>query len=271
MRKTTFTKNEYNELKKLISKKVLADRNEQKKIRNSIRKIGFHFSDFSSKKGYDISDLENLVRLGEIKIQGDNSTVNKTPTKPNKNISHLSNSSNLNMKDPFTKTAFVDFNSLSQSSLNKTGLYCIKLKKDSKLPSRYQNILDQRSHRIIYIGKAQGQSLRDRLSQEIYHTNPGTFFRSIGAILNYTPIPGHLKDKRNQKNYKFSVKDTLSITDWLLNNTEFRIYPVEGDFSIENELIEKYCPLLNDKSNPLRLTELREDRKKCREIAIGRK
>jgi hypothetical protein len=269
MRKTTFTKSEYNELKKLISKKVLADRNEQKKIRNSIRKIGFHFSDFSSKKGYDISDLENLVHSGEIKIQGNDLTVNKTQTKPKKNIRPITNSLNVNVKDPFAKTAFVDFINLSQTTLNKTGLYCIRLKSHSKLPNRYQNILDQRNHRIIYIGKAQGQSLRDRLNQEIYHTSPGTFFRSIGAVLNYTPIPGHLKDKRNQKNYKFSVKDTLSITDWLLNNTEFSIYPVEGDFSIENELIKKYCPLLNDKSNPLRLTELREDRKKCREIAVG--
>jgi len=78
MRKTTFTKNEYNELKKLISKKVLAGRNEQKKIRNSIRRIGFHFSDFSSEKGYGNSDLENLVCSGEIEIQDDNSTVDKT-------------------------------------------------------------------------------------------------------------------------------------------------------------------------------------------------
>jgi hypothetical protein len=44
---------------------------------------------------------------------------------------------------------------------------------------------------------------------------------------------------------------------------------VQGDFSIEDELIRNYHPLLNDKNNPLRLSELREDRKKCREIAVG--
>lgn len=68
MRKLTFTHGEYNELRILISKKVLADINEQQKLHKSIRKIGFYFSDFSSKKGYGISDLEDLVRTEQIKI-----------------------------------------------------------------------------------------------------------------------------------------------------------------------------------------------------------
>ncbi len=269
MRKTTFTKSEYAELKKLISKKVLADGSEQKRIRDKIRKIGFHYSDFSSKKGYNVSDLEELLRDKQIKVIGN--IAPEIKSKPiaqkavkNVNTSHLK--SNLVSLD---KMAFQNFIELSDSTLSKTGLYFIKLKNGVKLPVRYQTILDQRSHKIIYIGKAQGQSLRDRLGQEIYHTSPGTFFRSIGAVLNYKPTPGSLKGKLNQKNYKFSPTDTNSITNWLLKNTEFVIKEVQMDFSIEDELIRKYCPLLNDKSNPLRLSELREDRKKCREIAIG--
>ncbi len=271
MRKTTFTKSEFSELKKLVSKKVLADRNEQKKIRNAIRKIGFHFSDFSSKKGYDVADLEELVRAGQIKIIGGNSISNEEKPTTTLKPSATQKSFTTKKEDPFSETKFQDFSDLSENTLDKTGLYCIRLKDNSQLPDRYQNILNNRKHRIIYIGKAQGQSLRNRLSQEIYHTNPGTFFRSIGAALNYSPIPEHLKGKRNQKNYKFSSIDTNSISNWLLKNTEFSIVEVQGDFSIEDELIKKYCPLLNDKSNPLRLSELREDRKKCREIAVGEK
>lgn len=265
MRKKTFNESEYSELKKLISKKVLANRSEGKNIRDKIRKIGFHYSDFSSKKGYTVSDLEELVSNKQIKIIGGSSnefppkpTTQKTKTiKTKVSIESIEKSRNRN------------FNDLNDSLLSKTGLYFISLKSGAKLPHRYQSILDKRDHRIIYIGKAQGQSLRERLSQEIYHTSPGTFFRSIGAVLNYQPIPGHLKDKSNQKNYKFSPADTNSITSWLLKNAEFVIREVKGDFSIENELIKKYCPLLNDKSNPLRLSELLEDRKKCREIAVG--
>lgn len=269
MRKTTFTKSEYAELKKLISQKVLADRNEQKRIRDKIRKIGFHYSDFSSKKGYNVSDLEELVRNKQINIIGGATPELKprsTTPKTAKDVSSTQSKVNL---DSLKKMTFRNFYELSESILSKTGLYFIKLKNGAKLPTRYQTILDQRSHRIIYIGKAQGQSLRDRLNQEIYHTSPGTFFSSIGAVLNYKPIPGHLKGKRNQKNYKFSPTDTNSISNWLLQNTEFVIKEVQGDFSVEDELIRKYCPLLNDKSNPLRLSELREDRKKCREIAVG--
>lgn len=269
MRKTTFTKSEYTELKKLISQKVLADRSEQKKIRDKIRKIGFHYSNFSSKKGYDVSDLEELVRNKQIKIiVGSTPDLKPKPTtqKAVKKVNTAQSKVNL---DSLEKMTFRNFNELSDSTLSKTGLYFIKLKNGAKLPIRYQTILDQRSHRIIYIGKAQDQSLRDRLNQEIYHTRPGTFFRSIGAVLNYKPIPGHLEGKRNQKNYKFSPTNTNSITNWLLKNTEFVIKELQGDFSVEDELIRKYCPLLNDKSNPLRLSELREDRKKCREIAVG--
>jgi|TARA_R100001530_G_C4289037_1_gene147536 hypothetical protein len=269
MRKTTFTKSEYAELKKLISQKVLADRSEQKRIRDKIRKIGFHYSDFSSKKGYNVSDLEELVRNKQIKLIGGSTPEFKpkpTTQKAEKKVITTQLKVNLGSLEKMT---FRNFNELSDSTLSKTGLYFIKLKNGAKLPTKYQNILDQRSHRIIYIGKAQGQSLRERLSQEIYHTSPGTFFRSIGAVLNFKPIPGHLKGKRNQKNYKFSPTDTNSISNWLIINTEYVIKEVQGDFSVEDELIRKYCPLLNDKSNPLRLSELREDRKKCREIAVG--
>ena len=269
MRKSTFTKGEYTELKRLISKKVLADKSEQKKIRNSIRKIGFHFSDFSSKKGYNVSDFNELVRNKQIKIIA-GSKIEAQPNSTTQKIVQKTKTSKPTVNiDSIKKSKFRNFNDLNDSTLTKTGLYFIRLKIGAKLPPRYQNILDKRDHRIIYIGKSQGQSLRDRLNQEIYHTSPGTFFRSIGAVLNYKPIPGHLKGKSNQKNYKFSPTDTNSITNWLLKNTEFLIQKVQGDFSIEVGLIKIYCPLLNDKSNPLRLIELREDRKKCREIAVG--
>ena len=41
----------------------------------------------------------------------------------------------------------------------------------------------------------------------------------------------------------------------------------KGNFNIENELIGKYCPLLNDTHNPMRLQGLKDDKDKCRKIA----
>lgn len=147
--------------------------------------------------------------------------------------------------DSFENPTFCDFDKLNSSELDQMGFYIIKIKNGSKLPERYQRIINKRNSKLIYLGKAESQSLRERLNQEVYHTNPGTFFRSIGAVLGYTPISGHLKDKINQKNYKFSKTDTQGITKWLLANVEFSIHPIRDYFSIEKKLIEKHCPLLN--------------------------
>ncbi|WP_221418072.1 GIY-YIG nuclease family protein, partial [Fulvivirga kasyanovii] len=248
----------------LISKKVLTDKDEQKKIRRRIRRIGFHYSDFSSKKGYDVSDLEALLNSGRIKIKDlQEPFLPSISTKKHSPIKAT-------LEDPFTNPDFRGFQQLDNATLDKTGLYCIRVKNTSKLPDRYQKILNKRGNRLIYIGKAQRQTLKKRLKQEVFHTNPGTFFRSIGAVLGYLPIPEYLKGMRNQRNYKFSKTDTQSITNWLIKNTEFSIYPVNLDFTIEVALIKKYCPLLNDKHNPKRLKELQDDREKCRRIAIGK-
>ena len=66
--KKSFTILEIDTIKKLINKKGRATKNHQKVIRNRIRKIGFYFSDFSSKKGYNKKDLESLIKNGQVKV-----------------------------------------------------------------------------------------------------------------------------------------------------------------------------------------------------------
>lgn len=66
--KKEFTKAEFEEIKKLTEEKNRADKTRQVAIRNKIRNIGFYYSDFSSKKGYTVADIEKLVRDGEIII-----------------------------------------------------------------------------------------------------------------------------------------------------------------------------------------------------------
>lgn len=46
----TFTSSQILTIKKLIAEKVISTPDKQKGIRGKIRKIGFHYSDFSSKK-----------------------------------------------------------------------------------------------------------------------------------------------------------------------------------------------------------------------------
>lgn len=67
--KKEFSEHEANQIRKLINQKVLASTNEQKRIRDKIRKkYGFYFSDFSNKKGYTVEDFEGLIKTKEIII-----------------------------------------------------------------------------------------------------------------------------------------------------------------------------------------------------------
>ena len=178
-------------------------------------------------------------------------------------LTNLWRNSTINFDDNFKNISDLD-----SEILDGSGLYCIRLKENSSLPERYQNILDKREFKYLYIGKAT-TTLRSRLNEELEHLGPGTFFRSIGCVLGFTPMPGHLAGLANQNNYRFSDDDKMRIIDWLNDNIEVSIVKYEGDFNIEAELIEKYCPLLNSTHNPKKLQELKDDRRECRRIARG--
>jgi hypothetical protein len=272
MIKTIFTNEEYEEVLQLVRQKLEADSDTQKKIRKHIRKIGFRWNDLANRKsGFDVEGVQNLLSEGRITLVDGRSIVHRT-TKSEPKVNEPKNVKRTNSSSSILKTVFdsADFFSqahLSRDLLQKTGFYAIRLKGGSSLPIRYQSRLNERQTRIIYIGKAEGQSLSKRLGQELQHSSPGTFFRSIGAVLGKTPIPGSLNDYSNKKNYKFKISDTQEIIDWLSENVDVAIAPFSGDFSIENEIIANYSPLLNHTGNPNKCLELMEDRAECRRIA----
>lgn len=284
--KKLFTYSEAEKIKLLINKKVKASKYDQKRIRDEIRAIGFYFSDFSSKKGYTVDDFENLIHSRQIQIinsansndvatEISESEIRSLPLSNTKiSVEKTDLDGSVNITEVELKLIkegqyYIAENIDSELPKDKTGLYSIRLASSSALPEKYQNILSKRSHNIIYIGKAEGQSLFDRLQQELRATGPGTFFRSIGAVLGFLPPLGSLKGKKNQNNYKFSKDDKKEIIDWINENLEISYIHYDNDFSVEQQLIQKYCPLLNDSHNPLALIELRDDKDKCRKIARG--
>lgn len=79
--KKEFTQSEINNIKELINLKLQASTDEQKKIRNEIRKIGFYWEDFhpqteSPKVKYNLENFEKLVEEGYIIINEIESTTN---------------------------------------------------------------------------------------------------------------------------------------------------------------------------------------------------
>jgi len=269
--KREFTEDEANKIRNLIKQKLLASTNEQKGIRGKIRDLQFYFSDFSDKKGYTVDDFNQLIKSGQIRIIGGSTqSINEKMKKSLMKSKIDSKVTDKNTEQELVANEnFRQYIDLDSCTLDKTGFYCLKLKENSKLPDRYQHILDKRKFKYLYIGKAEGQTLGERLGQEIEHKSPGTFFRSIGCVLRYSPIQGHLKGHSNQNNYKFSYADTAEIVKWLISNVEINIVECYGSFEIEKEIIQKYCPLLNDTHNPMKLQELKDDKDKCRKIARG--
>lgn len=154
---------------------------------------------------------------------------------------------------------------------NAPGMYCVRIKNASALPAPFNRFLRERGHDIIYIGIA-SQSLRRRmLGQELRARGHGTFFRSMGAILGYTPPEGSLIGKRNQKNYRFSEGDNARIIDWMNKHLTVHWMTMSSGWNeLETQLIAEHRPLVNIAKNPSALFELSQLRKRCVDVACGR-
>ena len=152
---------------------------------------------------------------------------------------------------------------------NVPGLYCIRGSKNVIFKEPFDSVLQERSHNIIYIGIA-SKSLCKRLYQELRAKGHGTFFRSLGAVLGYTPPHGSLTGMRNQNNYRFSAGDERQIIQWINDNLLVNWVPIEeGLARLESQLLREHQPLLNIAGNPGALAEVRELRENCKTIARG--
>ncbi|MFH0891635.1 MAG: hypothetical protein V1867_02540 [Candidatus Falkowbacteria bacterium] len=158
-----------------------------------------------------------------------------------------------------------DFN-LLKNNINipdKPGIYCLQVKDARKLPDEFAAELDRRK-KFLYIGMA-SKSLKKRLGQELQAKGPGTFFRSLGAVLGYLPERGSL---RYGSNYKFSSVDRDKIIEWINSNINLSWNDDWKDMNKkEKKYIKKYCPLLNLKNNPLSSKRLKELRAECLRVA----
>ena len=87
--KLRFTRTEANEIITLIRKKLVSDRNEQKRIRDKIRNLGFYASDFKIGGGYTEMDFHQVVTITDTESDSKNNPDNEEPT--NSKLSSISN------------------------------------------------------------------------------------------------------------------------------------------------------------------------------------
>ena len=66
---SSFSTDQASRIRALLNEKIRASSEDQKRIRDEIRAIGFYISDFrSSSKGFGPEDFDALVRSGQIAI-----------------------------------------------------------------------------------------------------------------------------------------------------------------------------------------------------------
>ncbi len=257
----TFTSFQVQKIKELIAEKVVATPDKQKGIRAKIRSIGFHYSDFSSKKdAYTVNDFEALIRSGQIKISDRNYEPTKTdvikvidkPKPVEKKIQTIEKSKGLNANLDIFKVNRFDPKTDSETRIvNSSGNYILCLRKNSKLPtvSIKPIMTDFEGLQVIYTGIASG-SLRTRdFNQHFKGNNSGrsTLRKSLGVLFGYKQIPRDSNPATGKT--KFSNSDELKLTEWMCVNLIMFFLPTSDFSSIEIELINHFNPPLNLKDN----------------------
>ncbi len=150
------------------------------------------------------------------------------------------------------------------------GLYSLRVKEISVLPNLFKQELIATDTTLIYIGKGE-RTLFERLEEECRGKSNGTFFRGIGALLNYRPPKGSLIGMSNTNNYHFSKQDRTEIIDWMNKNLNFNFIKLENNIEvIEKKLISLNCPILNTTHNPKKSKLLAALRKECRQIGLSK-
>jgi len=169
--------------------------------------------------------------------------------------------------------AAIDFKKAQELVPKCPGIYAILVQHLDALPKEIQqhqkNIAALENVLYIGVGKAKGGGLFQRLiKQDLLHKGHSTFFRSLGAVLGYTPPPGSLTGKKNQWNYKFSEEDKTEIVGWISKHLRINYVAGKKAVSWEKSLIKCLKPALNLQSNPKRCKFVKDKRRTCREIAV---
>ena len=260
--KRIFTSAEIEAIERLINRKVVASKEEQKKIRDEIRDVyEFYFSDFSSKKGYTVQDLQGLIDSGEITVS-DSSTPAIRKTEKREVIKRLKDESigrdtvnhtyNLDSSlKSFRQNLFDPMVDPESKIPDKAGNYIICLKEGSRLPSisvipeftKFEN-LD-----VIYTGIA-SSSLKSRdYRQHFKGNNAGrsTLRKSLGVLFGYKKIPRD--SDPNTGKTKFPDVDESKLSEWMVKNLIMFFLPNKDHDNLELDLINHFNPPLNLKEN----------------------
>lgn len=226
----------------------------------------------SSQIGVRVKNYPQLFTITKSNISlksNTGTTSNNAELKQNRvSVDSIGLDSNLLMKVLVNEKNFKPILASENDIPNAPGLYCIRIKNPKALDAVFSNVLTERNHTIIYIGSALKSLQQEFLNQELRAQDHGSFFRSLGAVLGYSPKTGSLVGEDNQDNFKFPAESEQEIITWIDENLIINWVSVANNLSsIEEKLIVEHLPLLNIKGNPGVLNNVRILKNKCKEKA----
>jgi hypothetical protein len=143
---------------------------------------------------------------------------------------------------------------------SEPGKYAFFVNSLADLPEAFRVEANTRfAPQLLYVGKADKSLLVRVWEQECQHKRPGTFFRSVGAMLGYMSPQGG-------KNFEFARDDKTRVIEWIASRllVAWGVTPAPGSHLItERALIKQHAPLLNIASNPKKFRELQLLRAMC--------
>lgn len=260
--KKVFSFDEIRQLEELIKLRVKSPADQQKGIRDKMRKIGFYGKDDWGIVDLQLADLKWLIKSGQIKIIDSRSIHVFEKSKENEikikervinTIETTLQNSDIDLKEVLESlkgNCFDPMHDLDTKVNDEPGNYIICLKNNSTFPeTTIKPILKIfNGLRVIYTGIA-GTSLRKRDLRQHFRGNAGgsTLRKSIGVLFGYKLIARD-KDKSNGKT-KFSTTDENKLSEWMQQNLLMYFYSNNNHNNIEIELINHFNPPLNLKGN----------------------
>jgi hypothetical protein len=140
-----------------------------------------------------------------------------------------------------------------------------------RLPDWFVTELRRRGTQCVYVGIATATLQKRLIAQDLQSRGHSSFFRSLGAVLDFTPPPRSLQGKKNQQNYRFIAADTQCVTRWIGKNLQVTWHEQQdGLESEERRAIINLKPMLNIASNPIACQKVIQLREACRTKAIVR-
>ena len=256
----SFTADEANELRSILVRLRIAERNEQKKLRARVRTIGFRISDWdNSGAGFTASDFDDLVQRGLVTIKLDAHDVSGVRAPDVTVRPQLAGPVRADLLEAAIAALTAPRHPLADAHgavKGVAGIYAIYGGAQTWLELGLGEPPDDRP---LYVGKAE-ESLMDRdINTHFGHGQTGrsTVRRSIAALLRsklgLRGIPRNPAKPERPANYGLNEGHEAALGEWMHAHLLLATWPKPTGYpsliGVERRVISTWQPPLNLQDN----------------------